>query len=202
MRDFRLLDETALKPAVDPARRDADRERREQATSRKPERPAVQPAQDPVPPGGLGDHDRRRRAPRGRRSARPASGTVNIPGGKIAISGAFIPAFGLNNMPGAIPLLGGLFGGRDEGLFGITYRLFGPLDEPAAHDESDLGARAGIFARSSSTGDPFVARTARSEIRASRRRLSPWLLATHPSVQYAQISPARRARASSAQATA
>ena len=35
-----------------------------------------------------------------------ASGTINIPGGKIAISGAFIPAFGLNNMPGSIPLLG------------------------------------------------------------------------------------------------
>ena len=33
-------------------------------------------------------------------------------------------------MPGAIPLLGGLFGGRNEGLFGITYRLFGRLDDP------------------------------------------------------------------------
>ena len=72
-----------------------------------------------------------------------ASGTINIPGGKMAISGALIPAFGLNNIAGAIPLLGALLGGRNEGLFGITYQLFGPLDEPAAHDEPDLGARAG-----------------------------------------------------------
>ena len=45
-----------------------------------------------------------------------ASGTINLPGGKMAISGAFIPAFGLNNIAGGIPILGGLFGGRNEGL--------------------------------------------------------------------------------------
>ena len=37
----------------------------------------------------------------------------------------------MNNIPAAIPLLGPILGGgRDEGLFGINYKLFGPLDGP------------------------------------------------------------------------
>ena len=60
-----------------------------------------------------------------------AGGTVNVPGDAIAISGTFIPAYGVNNIPAAIPLLGPILGGgRDEGLFGINYKLFGPLDGP------------------------------------------------------------------------
>jgi hypothetical protein len=63
----------------------------------------------------------------------------------MAISGAFIPAFGLNNMPGAIPILGGLFGGRNEGLFGVTYRLFGPLDGPQLTMNPISALAPGIF---------------------------------------------------------
>jgi hypothetical protein len=60
-----------------------------------------------------------------------ASGTVNVPDAKMAISGTLIPAFGLNNIAGSIPVLGAILGGgRDEGLVGITYKLFGPLDNP------------------------------------------------------------------------
>ena len=70
---------------------------------------------------------------------------MNLPGGKLAISGALIPAFGLNNMAGAIPLLGGLFGGRNEGLFGITYRLFGRLDDPQLTMNPISALAPGIF---------------------------------------------------------
>ena len=45
-----------------------------------------------------------RRASRRSRLGATGSGTINVPGGKLAISGALIPAFGLNNVPGAIPL--------------------------------------------------------------------------------------------------
>jgi hypothetical protein len=58
-------------------------------------------------------------------------GTVNVAGGKVALSGTFIPAFGINNIAGAIPILGPILGGgRDEGLVGITYKMFGPLEAP------------------------------------------------------------------------
>jgi hypothetical protein len=74
------------------------------------------------------------------------NGTVNIPGGKIAISGSFIPAFGINNIAGAIPLIGTILGGgRDEGLVGITYKLFGPLDDPKLTMNPISAIAPGIF---------------------------------------------------------
>ena len=77
-----------------------------------------------------------------------ASGTVNLPGGKMAISGTFIPAFGLNNIAGSIPLIGGILGGgRDEGLVGITYKLFGPLDNPDLTMNPISAIAPGIFRR-------------------------------------------------------
>lgn len=75
-----------------------------------------------------------------------ASGTINIPSGQMAISGTFIPAFGLNNIAGAIPLLGMILGGgRDEGLVGITYKLFGPLDDPKLVMNPISAIAPGIF---------------------------------------------------------
>ncbi|HWT30336.1 MAG TPA: AsmA-like C-terminal domain-containing protein, partial [Propylenella sp.] len=76
------------------------------------------------------------------------SGTINLPGGKMAISGTFIPAFGLNNIAGSIPLIGGILGGgRDEGLVGITYKLFGPLDNPKLNMNPISAIAPGIFRR-------------------------------------------------------
>ena len=59
MRDFRLLNETALKPAINTVTSNAARGGVDRQAPRQTERAAVQPAQDSVPPGGLGDHDRR-----------------------------------------------------------------------------------------------------------------------------------------------
>lgn len=75
-----------------------------------------------------------------------ASGTINIPGGKMALSGTFIPAFGLNNIAGSIPILGAILGGgRNEGLLGITYKLYGPLDEPQLTMNPISAIAPGIF---------------------------------------------------------
>lgn len=75
-----------------------------------------------------------------------ASGTINIPGGKMALSGTFIPAFGLNNIAGSIPLLGAILGGgRNEGLLGITYKLYGPLDGPQLTMNPISAIAPGIF---------------------------------------------------------
>ncbi len=75
-----------------------------------------------------------------------ASGTINLPDSKIALSGTLIPAFGINNIAGGIPLLGAILGGgRNEGVFGITYKLFGPLDNPELVVNPMSAIAPGIF---------------------------------------------------------
>jgi hypothetical protein len=75
-----------------------------------------------------------------------AEGIVNIADGRMAITGTFIPAFGINNIAGAIPLLGTILGGgRDEGLVGITYKLFGPIDNPEMMMNPMSAIAPGIF---------------------------------------------------------
>jgi hypothetical protein len=144
MRDFRLLNETALRPAINTVTSNASRGGIEPANSQ--EESDLQFSQLKIPFRQEGwVITITNAALRGAALGATASGTVNIPGGKIAISGAFIPAFGLNNMPGAIPLLGGLFGGRNGGLFGVTYRLFGPLDSPQLTMNPISALAPGIF---------------------------------------------------------
>jgi hypothetical protein len=48
----------------------------------------------------------------------------------MAIAGTYIPAYAVNNIFGRIPILGlALGGGNNEGLFGITFQVAGPLDD-------------------------------------------------------------------------
>ena len=64
----------------------------------------------------------------------------------MALSGTFIPAFGINNIAGAIPILGQILGGgRDEGLVGITYKMFGPIDDPKLVMNPISAIAPGIF---------------------------------------------------------
>jgi hypothetical protein len=75
-----------------------------------------------------------------------AGGTINVPDGQMALSGTLIPAFGINNIAGSIPILGAILGGgRDEGLVGITYKLFGPLDGPSLVVNPISAIAPGIF---------------------------------------------------------
>ncbi len=49
----------------------------------------------------------------------------------VHLRGTFVPLYGLNNIFGQIPILNMfLAGGRDEGLFGITYEAVGPPGAP------------------------------------------------------------------------
>ena len=46
------------------------------------------------------------------------------------LRGVVVPAFALNNLLSNVPLLGPLLtGGKDGGLFAISYRLDGPFDD-------------------------------------------------------------------------
>jgi hypothetical protein len=147
MRDFRVVEESALAPAV----RSAQSHIRERGlpVSNNDTPTDLSFAQLRVPfrqeDWVIAVDDA---ALRGPMLGATASGTINIPGGRVAISGTFIPAFGINNIAGAIPLLGTILGGgRDEGLFGITYKLFGPLSHPELTINPISAITPGIFRR-------------------------------------------------------
>jgi hypothetical protein len=58
-------------------------------------------------------------------------GRVNFKTQTVNLGGTYVPLYGLNSALGAIPILGGIFVGRQgEGLVGITFAVQGPLDDP------------------------------------------------------------------------
>ena len=62
-----------------------------------------------------------------------AQGVIDLANDTVQMRGVVVPAFALNNVLSNVPLLGPLLtGGRDGGLFAISYRLEGPLDDPKA----------------------------------------------------------------------
>lgn len=51
--------------------------------------------------------------------------------GNMAITGTFMPAYGVNRIFGEVPIFGALLGnGRDRGLLGITFKLVGSAKQP------------------------------------------------------------------------
>lgn len=51
--------------------------------------------------------------------------------GNMAMTGTFMPAYGINRLFGEIPIIGQILGnGRDRGLIGITFRLAGNASDP------------------------------------------------------------------------
>jgi hypothetical protein len=49
----------------------------------------------------------------------------------IGLSGTMVPAYGINSVLGAVPILGDLLASRKgEGVFGVTYSMKGPLEDP------------------------------------------------------------------------
>ena len=59
-----------------------------------------------------------------------AQGYVDLAKDTAKIGGIVVPAFALNNLLSNVPLLGPLLtGGKDGGLFAVSYQLSGPLDD-------------------------------------------------------------------------
>ncbi len=57
-------------------------------------------------------------------------GFVDLASDTARLSGIVVPAFALNNLLSNVPLLGPILtGGKDGGLFAISYQLHGPLDD-------------------------------------------------------------------------
>lgn len=60
-------------------------------------------------------------------------GTVDFERRRIDLGGTYVPLQALNNMFGAIPVLGQILSGpRGEGIFGVTFAVQGPLERPQA----------------------------------------------------------------------
>ena len=73
-------------------------------------------------------------------------GSVYDAKGNMAITGTFMPAYGLNRLFGEIPLLGQLLGnGRDRGLIGITYKVAGNAKSPQVQVNPISVIAPGIF---------------------------------------------------------
>lgn len=50
---------------------------------------------------------------------------------QIGLTGTMVPAYGINSMLGAVPILGDILASRKgEGVFGVTYSMKGPLADP------------------------------------------------------------------------
>jgi len=50
----------------------------------------------------------------------------------IELTGTMVPAYGINSMLGAVPILGDLLvSKKGEGVFGVTYAMKGPLEDPS-----------------------------------------------------------------------
>ena len=60
-----------------------------------------------------------------------AQGAIDFTHNQIDVSGSFVPAYTVNNMLTKIPLVGLLLsGGENDGVFGVSYRVHGPMSGP------------------------------------------------------------------------
>ena len=73
-------------------------------------------------------------------------GTLYDKAGNMAMTGTFMPAYGLNRIFGELPLLGIILGnGRDRGLIGVTFKLTGDADKPTLQINPLSVIAPGIF---------------------------------------------------------
>ncbi len=74
-------------------------------------------------------------------------GTIDVENEMIDIGGTIVPAYTVNRIIGAIPLLGPLVtGGEGQGIFAANYKIDGPLEDPVAA-VNPLSALAPSFLR-------------------------------------------------------
>jgi len=75
-----------------------------------------------------------------------ATGQIDLNNSRVSLSGTYIPAFGLNNLAGRIPIIGAIAGaGSNEGLVGITFRIVGAIEDPILQINPLSAVAPGIF---------------------------------------------------------
>lgn len=77
-----------------------------------------------------------------------ATGQLDLTAQRLSLSGTYIPAYGLNNLAGRIPIFGAITGaGSNEGLLGVTFRVGGPVADPILQINPLSAVAPGIFRR-------------------------------------------------------
>ena len=77
-----------------------------------------------------------------------AKGRVDVASGSLAVSGLVVPAYGLNEILGQIPLIGEiLIGAEGEGLVAVSYDVKGTLGEPEVSINAASALAPGILRR-------------------------------------------------------
>jgi hypothetical protein len=72
-------------------------------------------------------------------------GQIDYAADEVHLRGTFVPLYELNNILGKLPLLGPLFGGKDEGLFGVTYEVVGAPGAPRLNVQPASVLAPGVF---------------------------------------------------------
>lgn len=84
-------------------------------------------------------------------------GVIDLGKDTVRLNGIVVPAFALNNLLSNVPLLGPLLtGGKDGGMFAVSYQLHGPFDDLKADvnmmSAMAPGALRDVFSSPSTTG--------------------------------------------------
>ena len=86
-------------------------------------------------------------------------GRINFARNEIDVSGTFVPAYSVNSLLNKIPLVGVLLGGgQNEGVFGISYRVRGPINAPQVSINPLSAIAPGILRKIIGAVDPTASR--------------------------------------------
>jgi hypothetical protein len=72
-------------------------------------------------------------------------GVLDYTNNSVQIRGTYVPAYGLNNLFGQIPLVGLFLGGPKEGLLALTFEIAGPASGPTLRVNPMSMAAPGFF---------------------------------------------------------
>jgi uncharacterized protein YhdP len=86
-------------------------------------------------------------------------GMIDRGNDSIDLNGSLVPVYTLNSMLGALPIVGNLITSKEgEGIFAMTYRIRGDLDEPTAVVNPLSVFTPGILRRIFEFADPIITR--------------------------------------------
>jgi len=144
--DFLLTDETTLEQIIERTRRRVE-SRGGRAALSVPEGNAMTFDRLEVDFVKQGDTVTIREAVlRGQVIGGTADGTIALGDKTLRLNGTLIPAYGVNNLFGRLPIVGEILGGGDQGgLIGVTFRFAGPLDKPKLTLNPLSAVAPGIF---------------------------------------------------------
>ena len=91
-------------------------------------------------------------------------GVIDFEHNQIDVSGSFVPAYTVNTMLTKIPLVGVLLsGGENDGVFGLNYRVHGPMSGPTLTVNPLSAIAPGILRRMLGAIDGTTSRSGVSE---------------------------------------